>query len=116
MIQILSLYSSVCLDNCDEMKLKLLEEMLRMKKTILGLDHRDTLRSMLRFACFHHDHGKYEDAIAFGEQALCKSTKTLGAEHKDTLRRIEGLANSYSKQVRFSDELFSRKGLEKLKG
>ncbi|KAJ7808425.1 hypothetical protein B0H14DRAFT_3762178 [Mycena olivaceomarginata] len=76
---------------------------LERKKTLLGADHRDTLRAMGNLAVTYKDLGKYQEAEALQAIVLEKQTLLLGADHPDTLKAMANLAVTYGKLGKYQE-------------
>lgn len=78
-----------------------LEEQVEIRKTKLGADHHDTLRSMMDLASVYRDQGRLEEAEPlFVHVTETRKTK-LGVDHLDTLTSMEGQALIYGAQGRY---------------
>ena len=69
----------------NEGALKLMEEVLAVRRRTLGTAHADTLDSMINLALQHNEMGSFEDALPLALEAADKARSTLGAEHEHTL-------------------------------
>ncbi|KAJ7729742.1 hypothetical protein B0H16DRAFT_1697092 [Mycena metata] len=73
----------------------LLEEVLEKRKQLLGDNHPDTLRTMVRLAVSYSGLGEHQKAKDFKAIVLEKQKQVLGDNHRDTLRTMSGLAISH---------------------
>ena len=68
-----------------------------LAKSILGLDHLETLECMGVLAVTYYNLGHFKEAEKLDEQVLKTRTELLGAEHPDTLMAMNNLAITYNK-------------------
>jgi hypothetical protein len=68
---------------------------LPLRRNVLGLEHRDTLRSMHNLADSYFAVGRRDEALKLREEVLPLRRKVLGPEHPDTLSAMKNLAASY---------------------
>ncbi|MCJ1255882.1 Kinesin light chain 3 [Lignoscripta atroalba] len=94
---------------------KLSEQVLKVRKRILGDEHPDTLKSMNNLACSYSDLGQRQEALKLSEQVLKVSKRILGDEHPDTLTSMNNLANSYSDLGQRQDALKLREQVLKVR-
>ena len=73
--------------------LQLSEQVVEVRKRILGNDHPNTLSSMHNLAKRYSEIGRRQEALQLSEQVLEARKRTLGNEHPDTLKSIKQLAN-----------------------
>jgi tetratricopeptide (TPR) repeat protein len=71
---------------------------LKLRETVLGKDHPDTLMSMNNLAYSLSQQGKYAEAEALNRQTLKLQETVLGKDHPDTLMSMHNLANSLRQQ------------------
>ncbi|KAJ7858511.1 hypothetical protein B0H14DRAFT_3634159 [Mycena olivaceomarginata] len=76
---------------------KLLEEVLKKQKQLLGYDHPDTLLTMGHLARTYLDLGELQKAKELSVIVLEKQKQLLGDYHPHTLSTMGNLANTYSK-------------------
>ncbi|CAG8972449.1 hypothetical protein HYALB_00001138 [Hymenoscyphus albidus] len=79
------------------------EEIHRLRKTVLGPDHPDTLNSMVNLTALYQQQGRWAKAEAevLGELVVARSKKILGEEHSDTVTRTANLAILYAFKGQF---------------
>ncbi|KAJ7840733.1 hypothetical protein B0H14DRAFT_3140449 [Mycena olivaceomarginata] len=75
---------------------RLLEEVLKKQKQLLGDDHPDTLGTMGNLANIYSDLGELRKAKELSVIVLEKQKQLLGDDHSDTLRTMSNLARTYS--------------------
>ncbi|KIW79863.1 hypothetical protein Z517_06478 [Fonsecaea pedrosoi CBS 271.37] len=80
--------------------LPLMEEVVALRKSVLGADHPDTLTSMGNLANRYSEAGRRVEALSLTEEVVVLYKSKLGADHPDTLRSIHNLANRYSEAGR----------------
>ncbi|MHC4948954.1 MAG: serine/threonine protein kinase, partial [Planctomycetota bacterium] len=73
-----------------------LERSRELRRTVLGDEHRATLRAMNTLAGVHWRRGRYEDAAALQRETLEIQERVLGDEHPDTLASLSNLAGQYA--------------------
>jgi hypothetical protein len=79
----------------------------------LGVEHPDTLTSMLNLANVYLQEGKYAQAEPLYNQSLEIRSSVLGAEHPSTLISMANLANVYGLQEKYAQaEALFRKTVE----
>ena len=71
------------------------EAELALRKTLLGIDHTETLEAMNRLARSYQNAGHFEKAIKFDKDLLKLLTTKLGDVHSSTLTTMGNLAASY---------------------
>jgi len=71
----------------------------------LGVDHRDTLRSMDNLANAYEDLGRTAEAVVLRDEALARERATLGINSPDTLGAMNNLATSYIALGRYTEAL-----------
>jgi tetratricopeptide (TPR) repeat protein len=93
--------------------LELAQDVLASRRTLLGDEHADTLRTADLVGTILDAQGRYSDAEAVHKDVLEARKRTLGAEHADTLASMNNLANSLLEQERYAEcESLHRRGLE----
>jgi tetratricopeptide (TPR) repeat protein len=75
-----------------EEALKLQEDVLALRRKVLGPEHPDTLRAMNNLAAFFDKVGRREEALKLQEDVLALRRKVLGPEHPDTLQILNDIA------------------------
>jgi tetratricopeptide (TPR) repeat protein len=85
--------------------LKFYEEVLAWRKSNLGPDHPDTLKSMSNLASIFHTLGRHADALKLLKETLAMRKAKLGSDHPETLASMINLANSYAAVGRRADAL-----------
>ncbi|KAF8193565.1 hypothetical protein K438DRAFT_1674608 [Mycena galopus ATCC 62051] len=75
---------------------KLLEEVLKIQKQLLGDNHPDTLPIMADLAITYSDLGEHRKAEELSVIVLEKQKQLLGSNHPDTLLTMGNLAHIYS--------------------
>ncbi|KAJ7810086.1 hypothetical protein B0H14DRAFT_2379321 [Mycena olivaceomarginata] len=75
---------------------KLLEEVLKKEKQLLGDNHPDTLGTMGNLANIYSDLGELRKAEELSVIVLEKQKQLLGDDHSDTLHTMSNLARTYS--------------------
>jgi tetratricopeptide (TPR) repeat protein len=78
-------------------------QMIEMRKKLLGPEHPHTLSSMGDLGSTYFNQGKWNKAEQLELQVMDMRTKLLGAEHPDTQLSMENLANTYSNQGRWNE-------------
>ena len=81
------------------------EEVLRLRREKLGVDHPDTLVAMNNLASFYLDAGRLEEAVGMWEEVLRLRREKLGADHPDTLRAMGNLGKFYCVTGRLEEAL-----------
>jgi tetratricopeptide (TPR) repeat protein len=74
------------------------QEVLEIRRRVLGPEHPDTLRSMGDLAAGYETYGKYAQAAMLNQKALEISHRVLGPEHPDTLLTMSNLAFDYDSE------------------
>ncbi|KAH8834481.1 hypothetical protein DL96DRAFT_1810741 [Flagelloscypha sp. PMI_526] len=69
---------------------------LKLQKLILGGEHPETLRSMHNLGIIYSDLGQHRRALEMKEQVLKLRRQILGDEHPDTIGSMHNLARTYS--------------------
>ena len=92
-------------NGCTRNALQLTEEVLTLRKSLLGDDHSDTLTSMNGLAIQYSKAGRLTEALQLMEEVLTLRKSILGKEHPDTLTSMNGLAIQYSKAGRLTEAL-----------
>jgi tetratricopeptide (TPR) repeat protein len=88
-----------------EEAMKMLVELLAIRRKVLGPEHPDTLLAMGNLAHCHFQAGRREDAIQLQEQRLTLSRKVSGPEHSQTLAAMSVLGRCYFEVGRQEDAL-----------
>jgi hypothetical protein len=70
------------------------EEVLAIRRRVLGAEHPDTLTSMSNLAHTLWTQGDYAGVRAIHEEVLAIRRRVLGAEHPDTLTSMDNLATT----------------------
>jgi tetratricopeptide (TPR) repeat protein len=84
---------------------KLDEETFALKKTKLGSDHPDTLRTASALARGYDALGRHVEAVKLGEETLAFQKTKLGPDHPDTLRCMNNLVHTYQALGRHDEAL-----------
>jgi tetratricopeptide (TPR) repeat protein len=74
---------------------------MKVRKTILGREHSDTLNSIAMVGLSYELIGRWEAAEELQVQVMEMSKKKLGADHPDTLSSMANLASTYWNQGRW---------------
>ena len=82
---------------------QLRDQVLEMRKKLLGAEHPDTLTTMSNLASTYSNQGKWNEAEQLKVQVLDMRRKLLGAEHPDTLTSMSKLASTYSDQGKWNE-------------
>jgi tetratricopeptide (TPR) repeat protein len=80
---------------------KLSVQALKVRKRILGREHKDTLSSMGMVGLVYELRGKYDAAEPLSRETLQLKEKVLGKEHPDTLTSMNILALLLSSQGKY---------------
>ena len=91
--------------------LKLREEVLPLRRKVLGPEHPDTLSAMNNLALSYFDAGRRAEALKMREEVLKLRRKVNGPEHLDTLRAVQNLAFSFLEAGRSAEALKLREEL-----
>ncbi|KAL4998866.1 hypothetical protein BDV10DRAFT_61899 [Aspergillus recurvatus] len=83
-------------------------QVLKIRESVLGLEHPDTLHIMANLACTYAYQGKLIEAEELEVQVLEIRKRVLGPEHPDTLHSVANLASTYRDQ----GQLKEAEGLE----
>ena len=75
--------------------LKLMEEVLTLRRKVLGPEHPETLEAMSNLANSYGEAGRRDEALKLREEVLTLSRKVLGPEHPNTVQMMGNLALSY---------------------
>jgi hypothetical protein len=78
-------------------------QMIEMRRKLLGPEHPDTLSSMGNLASTYFNQGRWNEAEQLELQVMDMRTKLLGPEHPDTLLSMGNLAITYSNQGRWNE-------------
>lgn len=76
---------------------------LQARETIFGLEHQDTLISLICMGDVVRRLGRHEEAETIQKKGLEKSRQVLGADHPTTLVNIANLAMTHYQQRRWKD-------------
>jgi tetratricopeptide (TPR) repeat protein len=79
------------------------QEYVQISNRVLGIEHPDTLRSMINLATTYRNQGRWKEAEELNVQVVETSKRVLGIEHPDTLRSINNLASTYWNQGRWKE-------------
>jgi tetratricopeptide (TPR) repeat protein len=90
-------------DNRRDEALELREQVLTLRRKVLGSEHPDTLRAMHGLALSYISLRRNNDALKLLEKVLPLRRKVLGPEHPDTLWAMNDLALSYGSVGRYND-------------
>jgi non-specific serine/threonine protein kinase/serine/threonine-protein kinase len=82
---------------------RLYREVLKRRRRIYGVEHRETLIALSHIAFLHSDQARWEEAERLHLDALEKRRRVLGDDHVDTLGSIVGLAAVYKQQGRYDE-------------
>ncbi|KAK4237112.1 kinesin light chain [Achaetomium macrosporum] len=82
---------------------KLQVQVMKTFKTKFGVDHPDTLTSMVNLAATLWNQGRWEEAEKLEVQVMEMHKTKLRADHPDTPRRMGNLALTYKKQGRWEE-------------
>ena len=77
---------------------KMHQEVLELRETVLGKEHRDTLSSINNLAIALDNQGKYEEAEKICRRALSLRQRAVGKEHPDALTSVRNLATILESQ------------------
>jgi hypothetical protein len=80
-----------------------LERALELRRSKLGPDHHDTLRSRNHLASAYWSAGRTDEAIRMHETTLALQESTLGRDHPDTLATRDNLAAAYYNAGRIAE-------------
>ena len=75
----------------------------KLKETVLGKDHPDTLTSMNNLAVTLKEQGNYTEAEAMHLQTMQLTEAALGKDHPDTLTSMNNLAIALEKQGKYAE-------------
>jgi hypothetical protein len=76
---------------------------MEARKKLLGVEHRDTLKSMLNLAGTYWRQSRWEEAETLEVQVMETRKRVLGADHLDTLTSMLNLAGTYWSQSRWEE-------------
>ncbi|RAQ98585.1 kinesin light chain 3 [Stemphylium lycopersici] len=71
-------------------------KVIKVRKTVLGKEHPNTLISMGDLALTYSNQGRWKEAEELQEQVMDMRKRVLGDEHPDTLTSMADLASTYS--------------------
>jgi tetratricopeptide (TPR) repeat protein len=80
------------------------QQALRGQDTLLGSDHRSTLKTKTSLALCLQSLGKLDEAGALFEEALAAQKESLGSNHLDTLHSMASMANLLKQKMERLDE------------
>jgi serine/threonine protein kinase/tetratricopeptide (TPR) repeat protein len=89
--------------------LRLQEELLPLRKRILGPHHPETLATMNDLAISYATTGRCQEALVLYEETFQRRQDVLGPNHPDTVATMVNLANSYADAGGFQESLKLRK-------
>jgi tetratricopeptide (TPR) repeat protein len=81
----------------------LAEQVLAIRKKVLGDNHPDTATSLNNLALLYKSQGRYSEAEPLYQQALAIRKQQLGDNHPDTATSLNNLAELYRVQGRYSE-------------
>jgi tetratricopeptide (TPR) repeat protein len=76
--------------------LKLREEVLPLRRKVLGPEHPETLNIMNNLANSYFAAGRHEEALKLKEEVVSIRRKAFGTKHPDTLKAMNDLADCHS--------------------
>ena len=76
-------------------------EAMRVRKRVLGIEHEDTLWSMVMVGYAYNLRGRWDAAEELFVQVMETRKKKLGADHPSTLTSMANLASTYRNQGRW---------------
>jgi tetratricopeptide (TPR) repeat protein len=82
---------------------KLQENVIELRKRLLGTEHPHTLSSMANLAATYWQQGRWSKAEKLEVDVMELRTRLLGAEHPDTLTSMANLATTYWQQGRWNE-------------
>ncbi|KAK0639860.1 hypothetical protein B0T16DRAFT_463496 [Cercophora newfieldiana] len=82
---------------------KLFVQVMETRKTKLGADHPDTLRSMANLTSTYRNQGRWSEAEELEVQVIETFKTKLGADHPNTLTSMANLALTFWNQGRWSE-------------
>jgi tetratricopeptide (TPR) repeat protein len=85
--------------------LKLGEEVLALKRKVLGVKHHDTLNAMENLAIFYDAVGRRDESLKLKQQILDLCLEVLGPNHPGTLEAMSVLAKGYAEAGRWNEVL-----------
>jgi tetratricopeptide (TPR) repeat protein len=85
--------------------LPLYEECLKKRRSVLGVNHPDTLSSLNNLAGLYERQGDYAEALLLYEECLEKRRSLLAAYHPDVLTSLSDLAGFYESQGEYAKAL-----------
>ncbi|KFY28121.1 hypothetical protein V491_00628 [Pseudogymnoascus sp. VKM F-3775] len=89
------------------------QQIPKIKGTVLGKGHPDTLMSMNNLAIALEKHGKFAEAEAMHRQALQLRETVLGKDHPDTLASMNSVAELLCLQGKYAEaEAMHRQALQ----
>src|SRR3984893_12731659 len=82
---------------------KLEDDVMEMRKRLLGAEHPHTLTSMANLATTYRQQGRWNEAEKLMVDVMELSKRSLGAEHPHTLTSMANLASTYGQQGRWNE-------------
>jgi len=78
-------------------------KVLATRKSILGVEHPETIRAMANLAGTYGNLGKYTEAEKLEIQVLDARNRILGVQHPDTIHAMANLAVTYGKLGKYTE-------------
>jgi tetratricopeptide (TPR) repeat protein len=78
-------------------------EVMETRKRVLGVEHPDTLISMVFLSSIFRRQARLKEAEELGVQVIEIGKRVLGVEHPSTLKGISNLASTYREQGRLKE-------------
>jgi len=82
---------------------KLKMQVLDARNRILGVEHTNTINTMVNLAAIYHKLGEYAGAGELGIQVLDARNRILGVEHPETILAMENLAATYHELGKYAE-------------
>jgi tetratricopeptide (TPR) repeat protein/tRNA A-37 threonylcarbamoyl transferase component Bud32 len=82
-----------------------LQRAVKLRRTELGPDHRDTLNAMISLSRAYYGAGRHAEALSLLEEILKRARSALGPDDEDTATAMSDLARSYRHAGRFDKAL-----------
>ncbi|GJC94762.1 phosphorylase superfamily protein [Colletotrichum higginsianum] len=79
------------------------QEVLKLRKVVLGVKHPDTIGSMIELAATYQARGKHAEAVEMKNEALKLRREVFGMRHASTIWAMAHLAAAYSSQGKHSE-------------
>jgi tetratricopeptide (TPR) repeat protein len=95
----MTLYSDGRYQEAEELFVQVMES----RKSVLGVEHPDTLLSMANLGSTYRNQGRWKEAEELGIQVMEMSKRVLGDQHPDTLTSTNNLALTYINQGRWKE-------------